>query len=405
MNKLMLALFTVIVSFISALILSCYVEHGDDTQVCSGVEYDPDEFACIRGALVPLDDDGNSSSSGEQQIVLSSSSEEGGNWYSKDTSAIEFTINTAVELAEFAELVNGGISFEGRTVKLGKSIMLNDTTNWEDWARTAPANTWTPIGDFRGTFDGNDHVVSGVYINNLNDQQGLFGVNKGLIENLGVIAFYVKGKNYVGGLVGDNGRNAKIENSYSIGRVSGENSVGGLVGNNSESLISNCFHSGVVRGVGENVGGLVGRVYLPGSMISNSYSTGTVTGQSNVGGLVGELYGSVSNSYSTSTVTGEKYVGGLIGEITNTGSPVRNSYAAGVVVGNERVGGLVGGGGTITSSYYDSEVSGQGDTRGTGKSTAEMKREVTFITWDFELIWGLDSGINNGYPYLLGIDY
>ena len=86
--------------------------------------------------------------------------------------------------------------------------------------------------------------------------------------------------------------------------------------------------------------------------MSNSYSTGTVTGDSSVGGLVGRNYGgTVSNSYSTGTVTGDSYVGGLVGK--NDGY-VSDSYSMGNVTGDSYVGGLVGFDqyGTVSNSYY-----------------------------------------------------
>jgi|GEM_PF-1892670 hypothetical protein len=52
--------------------------------------------------------------------------------------------------------------------------------------------------------------------------------------------------------------------------------------------------------------------------------------------------------------------------------------------------------------YYDTDTSGQNDT-GTGepRTTTEMKALNTFINWDFDAIWNLNSGINNGYPHLI----
>jgi len=64
-----------------------------------------------------------------------------------------------------------------------------------------------------------------------------------------------------------------------------------------------------------------------------------VTGEYNVGGLVGANDGSVSNSYSTGSVSGNNNVGCLAG--CNDGN-VSKSYASGSVSGNENVGGLVG---------------------------------------------------------------
>ena len=66
----------------------------------------------------------------------------------------------------------------------------------------------------------------------------------------------------------------------------------------------------------------------------------------------------------------------------------------------------------MTDSFYDNAISGQSDTgKGTGKTTAEMKKLATFTdtattglstSWDFNSIWNIDTSgtINDGYPYL-----
>ena len=155
------------------------------------------------------------------------------------------------------------------------------------------------------------------------------------------------------------------------------------------------------------VGGLVG--YSRGT-VSNSYSTGSVTGSSYVGGLVGYVWeGSVSDSYSTSSVTGSMgYVGGLVGEIWV--GTVSDSYSSGNVAGNYSVGGLVGynAHGTVSNSFWDTQTSGQATSDGgTGKNTTQMQDIATFSDagWDIVLIgdyvdetWYIDDG--NDYPRL-----
>ena len=69
-----------------------------------------------------------------------------------------YQIGTASELIWFADAVNSGSqSIKG---KLTADIQLN--------APGSVANKWTPIGTqaspFRGTFDGDGHTVSGVYV-------------------------------------------------------------------------------------------------------------------------------------------------------------------------------------------------------------------------------------------------
>jgi len=86
------------------------------------------------------------------------------------------------------------------------------------------------------------------------------------------------------------------------------------------------------------VGGLVG--YNNGGAVSRCYSTGTVTGNIQVGGLVGINYGSIDLSYSTSTVSGDVDIGGLVG--LNFVGSIANSYSTGFVRGDRSVGGLVG---------------------------------------------------------------
>ena len=142
------------------------------------------------------------------------------------------------------------------------------------------------------------------------------------------------------------------------------------------------------------VGGLVGYDLYNGR-VSNCYSTGSVLGGSEVGGLVGWNYGIVSNCYSTGSVSGNTYVGGLIG---------RKYY------------------GTVSNSFWDNQTSGQSTSSdGRGKTTFQMKDVRTYTdkswssglglpVWDFvgnpygdvgnEDIWDINPDVNDGYPFL-----
>ena len=122
----------------------------------------------------------------------------------------------------------------------------------------------------------------------------------------------------------------------------------------------------------------------------------------------------VSNSYSTGSVTGSgNNAGGLVGR-NNSSSTVSNSYSTGSVSGSSNVGGLVGmNDNTVTNSFWDTQTSNQSSSAGgTGKITDDMKTESTFTDagWDFEIettngtndYWDIDgtNSINNGYPFL-----
>ncbi|WP_407492452.1 GLUG motif-containing protein [Pseudooceanicola sp. MF1-13] len=192
----------------------------------------------------------------------------------------------------------------------------------------------------------------------------------------------------VGGLVGWN-YNSFITGSHSAATVSGAHFVGGLVGYNvgvfastnvsanalDGSVITDSYATGDVTGYGR-VGGLVGAVSHTASVdadvdIVNSYATGNVTGLGYVGGVVGlnPKWAGMTNTYATGDVSGRTVdgtfygftVGGLVGY--NLG-PVAGSYATGNVTGAENgTGGLVGSNGAlgeITDSYATGNVSGNG---------------------------------------------
>jgi FlaG/FlaF family flagellin (archaellin) len=225
---------------------------------------------------------------------------------------------------------------------------------------------------FTGSFDGNDKVITGLFIDNDQNRVGLFGKSKGTIENVGLESIDVTGgSNAVGGLVGRN-EEGIVSNSYTTGSVSTDgfaNDVGGLVGKqlnfnpnpddgrNFTPEISDSYSTATVTtgGFGSNVGGLLGA--NDGGNVTNSNSNGTVTSNSNVGGLVGRNdgrfvgTGNIINSNSSATVTGDSAVGGLVG--FNSGGNVSKSFATGSVEGvNFNVGGLIGNSQDSVSKSY-----------------------------------------------------
>ena len=96
------------------------------------------------------------------------------------------------------------------------------------------------LGPFTGVFDGDGHIIENLTITNeANDYAGLFGfVHKATISNLGVHNINVTGSNYVGGLIGCN-LGGKVCSCYVTGKVSGESNVGGLIGYSSVNISQN----------------------------------------------------------------------------------------------------------------------------------------------------------------------
>ena len=273
---------------------------------------------------------------------------------------------------------------------LGANIDATSTSGWNFVSGTTYAG-FTPIGNssaaFIGTFDGLGHSISNLTINlPATDYVGLFGRLYGLspmVQNVGLIGGSVIGRNYVGELVGLINLST-VKNSYTTGSVSGSSQVGGLLGVNN-GTISNNYATGNVNASGIGyVGGLVG--FSQSSSISNCYATGSVTGSGDIGGLVGSNGGTINYSYATGSVSGSTDVGGLVGYINSSQSVISNSYATGLVSGTSSLGGLVGysSSGAISSSYWNITTSGQATSAGgTGLTTAQMQTATNFTGFNF----------------------
>ena len=286
-----------------------------------------------------------------------------------------YLISNATELNIFATMVNNGLtSIKG---KLTADILLNNTSNWQSWNdNTAGLKTWTPIGNYNqpfiGTLDGQGHTVSGIYISNNNNHQGLVGYLNagGTIKNLGVEASYIKGYWYVGGVCGFN--YGTVSNCHNTGKIIGEDYVGGVCG--SSQTMNNC------------------------------YNTGTITGHDNVGGVSGYSQTSLSNCYNTGNVTGNDGVGGVSG---TSSSAMNSCHNIGNIRGNSYVGGITGAnGGTISNCYYLTGSATGGINGNDVAGQAEAKSDVQFasgeVAWllqngQTEQIWGQTIGTDD-YP-------
>jgi hypothetical protein len=269
---------------------------------------------------------------------------------------------------------------------------------------------------FTGVFDGNDHVISNFsYDDAGRDSIGLFGYiygNDAVIKDLKLLEPNVRGDIHIGALAGSFEYATISGCGIEGGGISGNECVGGMVGY-SKGVISKCYASSNVSGVGWIVGGLCGLNEL-GSDISgsiiDSYATGNVTGSDYyTGGLCGYNGGDVNNCYATGSVIGYYGNGGLCGY--NLGV-ITNCFSTGNVTGNTWTGGLCGQNyySDIYASFWDVNTSGQTDGVGEnlgggtvelfGRTTAEMQTRSTFADagWDMVNVW--DIGENQTYPFL-----
>ncbi len=327
-----------------------------------------------------------------------------------------YIIMTPEQLAYFRDQVNGGRNFSGEYVKVGADLLMNDTTGWENWDTTAPANSWTPIGNstnrFNGTFDGDNHTISGIYINTTLYSQGLFGyAENGAIANVGVIDSYISGSYHVGSVVGNSG--SSLTNCYFDGVVKGTGTeIGGVVGCHWGG-VTNCYNYGEVIGssTSECIGGVAGMGY---SGLSGCFNGGSVTGYRGVGGVVGcHDGGTMDNCYNIGTVTnlgtGEYlYCGGVAGVNYAT---INTSYNAGRVISTDtRTGAITGLNQTTVNCYYldwtyEVAAPGGATTGCTALTDAQMQSATNFTGFDFTDVWTMDGDPDYLYPELKAVPH
>lgn len=260
----------------------------------------------------------------------------------------------------------------------------NGGEGWEPIGKAGDPYVGIPDNMFEGSINGNGHTIYGLYINrNSSFYVGLFGdvERASELSNMQLEDVNVTGRGSVGGLAGRTLYGTVISNSYTTGSVNGNSSIGGLVGNN-VGIINNSYSTANING-NSSIGGLVGYNNLN-SSISNSYATGSVNGDSNVGGLVGlHFSGSIQNSYSAGNVEGNEHVGGLVGRKWGSGSEITNSYW------NTQTSGQVNGVG-IDDGGAPAEV--------TGLTSEQMRREAAFSDFDFTNDWQIQEGL--AFPVL-----
>lgn len=257
-------------------------------------------------------------------------------WF--DNSKSEYHISSAQELAGLAYLVNNGYTtFNGKTVKLDKDIDLT-------------GKNWTTIGDgynyeFEGAFDGQNHIISGIYIVSQNEMQQRYGFWASLVNNMNnnygisiknirlqgkvniendknMVTGYDKnnypGCSFVGGLVGfAHGvtfENCKVdmEVAYKRSHTYGNVKLGGIAGacrmnSSNDVAMRYCSHNGPLY-AGEwsgttsppNIGGLIGYSGL-------SYYSGVIEYCENISSeIIGSQPSGSNGDYTFA-------IGGLVG--------------------------------------------------------------------------------------------
>lgn len=184
----------------------------------------------------------------------------------------------------------------------------------------------------------------------------------------------VKGRSSIGGIIGISSNGLlTIMNSHNSGKILGEFGGGGLVGGFSGGTLQivNSYNDGEIKLKLLSIGGLVGSIdRLSTTLISSSYNTSDLYGDSTTGGLMGKSDGTltIKNSYNKGSIIGGDRIGGIVGQIgygNEKSLVIKNCYNSGEVSGTESVGGFVGETGNglvkITNSFNIGNISGVDD--------------------------------------------
>jgi hypothetical protein len=244
---------------------------------------------------------------------------------------------------------------------------------------------------YTGKFNGQGYVISNLYINRpASGYGGLFGFVSSTtsteIKNIGIENANISGKFSVGLLIGKTD-DTIIENCYTTGVLTAtQRRAGGLIGliEESDCTVSNCYSEANVTGTQET-GGFIGLCESQTCLISNCYATGDVIGTDEVGGFAGEIYDEavVEKCYATGDVSGVNQVGGFAGNSDD--AYCYNCFAKGDVSGEDYVGAMLGYsiGATVHYSYASGKVSGHSNVGGFTSRTIDRDEYISCF-WNID---------------------
>jgi len=222
-------------------------------------------------------------------------------WYNNKEKT--YTISTLEEFYGFYVL-SAQNNFNGKTIKMGADLTVN-TGTVDKWMEEAPSVPWYPIKKFAGTFDGDGHTISGIYLKTAQRNAGLFSETNSTahIQNFRLTNSYFEcegdGIAMMGSIVGL--FDGEMNTVYSDAVVVVDALIaGGLAGNviaKERATITNCWYDGEMC-IGDNggyIGGITGQVENSShARIMHCLNSGSVTatkekGSMTMGGIVGVI--------------------------------------------------------------------------------------------------------------------
>ena len=332
----------------------------------------------------------------------------------QEEEAEKYHISSYEELLAFRDDVNSGYSYQDETIVLTNDIVV-------------PAGKpFSPIGPseakaFAGTFDGNNHKISGLTLSGATVGFIYFGTKctiKNLIfENVNITATTQRAAGVISRADAVTLDNIHITSGTITGPTQSGGLIGALVGKNGDSIIKNCSNNATVQTT-ETAGaasGGVAYVFSGGLSMSNFENTGLIsTSTKSAGGFIGHIASSgttvnVYNCNNTGSITGSGLgVSGGVGFSAGTSLTIESCANSGTVINSgEATGGLFGYSASVTKAtsiiVRDSVNTGSisGQSNGTGGVVGAHNASATYMT--FIVDGCTNRGSVNGLNYVGGV--
>ncbi len=298
-------------------------------------------------------------------------------------------IYTPEEMKYFAEYVNGNLTEDEKAgLEITDDTIVYLEKDLDLGARQVngtltTGTAWEPIGideagKFTGTFEGNNHIIRGVYVKKEGNFAGIFG-NSDTIQNLTVSNSYIETTGgSAGGIVGVL-REGNLVNCHnkSTKVITQKRYVGGIVGQLSGEKIQQCTNSGEITGLDNDwasAGGVVGGSVVDSAKVVKCKNSGIISGSgSGTGGISGTSKGNIEECMNMGIINGGMDsngfgdTGGITGYFFDNGTIIK-CINKGIINGKGlRNGGILGENSksvTITKCINTGNINGEFQTGG-----------------------------------------
>ncbi len=295
----------------------------------------------------------------DQEYIVKIKTKDGKEEIRKLVENSEENIKNVEELVSFRDKVNSGLTYTGKTINLIEDIDLSSICGENINGETI---SFKPIGynsNFEGIFDGRNHTIKNIFINESSGNSALFAnIANNEIKNLKLNNGNIKGGAYTGGICAISTSSIIYNCINNVKIEGGSHCTGGIAGYAINTIIENCANMSDINGT-MRAGGIVGategnckilKSYNKGNISSKSTGSGDGTYMSaGICAGTGCNKGSefiIENCYNVGDIYGKTHTSGIYTRPAGGGNHrISNCYSTGKLTGNYRY---------AISGFYDS---------------------------------------------------